>query len=108
MKWSITRVPEEDRPTQSLQDVYAQLSPEHLATVAQHFLAQLRQSEHPDAQELSQIDHQTATPEDVARMHEHAVKHDHGILHFVLKHPVIAAILGGFAIYELEKYLNEK
>jgi hypothetical protein len=104
----ITGVSEEPtHPNQSLHDVYAQLSPEHLAAIAQHFLSGLGESDHPEAQELSQLDHQTATAADVARMHEHAAKHNHGVLHFVLKHPVVTAILGGIAIYEIEKHLKK-
>ena len=90
------------------QEVYAQLTPEQRAALAQQFQAALQQSDHPEAQQLSQVDPQTATPEDVAKMHEHAAQHNKGVLGLVLNHPVATAALGAFAIYELDRHLGKK
>jgi hypothetical protein len=92
----------------SLQEVYAQLAPEQRAAIAQQFQAALQQSAHPDAQQLGQIDPQAASAEDVAKMHGHAVQHDKGALGVVLRHPVVAAALAAFAVYELDKHLGKK
>jgi hypothetical protein len=94
-----------DPSTMTPQEIYAQLSPEQRASIAQQFQAALQQSPHPDAQQLSQIDPQAATPEDVAKMHDHAAQHDKGAFGVVLRHPVVTAALGAFAVYELDKHL---
>jgi hypothetical protein len=41
-------------------------------------------------------------------MHEHAVQHNKGALGVVLKHPVVTAALGAFAVYELDKHLGNR
>jgi hypothetical protein len=97
-----------DFSNMSLQEVYAQLAPEQRAAIAQQFQAALQQSPHPEAQQLSQVDPQAATAEDVAKMHEHAAKNDHGALGVVLGHPVVTAALGAFVAYELDKHLGKK
>jgi hypothetical protein len=96
-----------DPSTMTPEEIYAQLSPEQRAAIAQQFQSALQQSPHPEAQQLAQIDPQAATPEDVAKMHQHAVSHDKGALGVVLKHPVVTAALGAFAVYELDKHLGK-
>lgn len=90
------------------QEVYAQLTPEQRAALAQQFQQQLAQSDHPEAQQLAQVDPQTATPEHLAQMHDHAATHNKGALGIVLNHPVATAALGAFAIYQLDKHLGHR
>ncbi len=45
------------------EQVYARLTPEQRAALAQQFQQGLQQSDHPEAQRLAQVDPQTATPE---------------------------------------------
>ena len=89
------------------EQVYAQLTPEQRAALAQQFQQHLAQSDHPEAQQLAQVDPQAATPEHLAQMHEHAAKHNKGALGLVLNHPVATAALGAFAIYQLDKHLGK-
>lgn len=89
-------------------DVYAQLTPEQRAAIAQQFIQGMQQSDHPDAQQFAAIDPAAASPQQVADMHEHASKNDKGLLGAVLGHPVATAALGGFAIYEIERHINKK
>ena len=96
-----------DFSSMTLQDIYAQLAPDQRAGIAQQFLSALQQSDHPVAQQLSQIDPSTATADDLAKMHEHVVQHNKGALGLVLNHPVVAAALGAFAAYELDKHLGQ-
>jgi hypothetical protein len=97
-----------DFSNMTLQEVYAQLAPEQRAAIAQQFQEALQQSAHPDAQQLTQIDPQAATAEDVAKMHAHAAEHHHGALGLVMRHPVVTAVLAGFAVYELDKHLGKQ
>jgi hypothetical protein len=90
------------------EQVYAQLTPEQRAAIAQQFQQGLAQSDHPDAQQLAQVAPEDASPEQVAQMHTHAAQHNKPLLGVVLNHPVATAALGAFAIYELDKHLGKK
>jgi hypothetical protein len=96
----------EDITNLSAQEVYARLTPEQRAALAEQFQAGLQQSDHPEAQQLAQVPPQEATAEQLAQMHEHAATHNKGLLGVVLAHPVATAALGAFAIYELDKHLG--
>jgi hypothetical protein len=96
----------QDLSNLSPEEVYARLSPEQRAALAQQFQQGLQQSDHPEAQRLAQVDPQSATPEQVAEMHAHAAAHNKGLLGTVLNHPVATAALGAFAIYELDRHLG--
>lgn len=98
----------EDFSQLSPSEIYARLSPEQRAALAQQFQQGLQQSDHPDAQQLAQVDPQSATPDHLAQMHAHAAQHNKGLLGLVLQHPVATAALGAFAIYELDRHLGEK
>jgi hypothetical protein len=87
-------------------EVYARLTPEQRAALAQQFQAGLQQSDHPEAQRLAQVAPEATTPEHLAQMHEHAAQHNKGLLGTVLSHPVATAAIGAFAIYELDKHLG--
>jgi hypothetical protein len=97
---------DQDLSQLSPQEVYARLTPEQRAALAQQFQQGLQQSDHPQAQQLAQVNPQEATPEHLAQMHEHAAQHNPGLLGTVLNHPVATAALGAFAIYELDKHVR--
>jgi CO dehydrogenase/acetyl-CoA synthase beta subunit len=98
----------DDLANLSPQEVYARLTPEQRAALAQQFTQGLKASDHPVAQQLAQVDPQTATPEQVAQMHEHVREHHKGLLQLVMDHPIATAALGAFAVYEVEKHINQK
>lgn len=89
------------------EQMYALLTPEQRAALAQQFQQHLAQSDHPEAQQLAQVDPQAASPEHLAQMHEHVAQHNKGALGLVLNHPVATAALGAFAIYQLDKHLGK-
>jgi hypothetical protein len=93
---------------QSPAEAYSQLDQGQLAQVAQHFIQHFRGQNSPEAQQFAQMDPNTATPADVARMHEVAAQQHPGVLGEVMKHPVITAALGGFAAYEVMKHLGNR
>ena len=88
--------------------LYAQLSPEQRAAFVQQFQAQFQGSDHPKAQELAKVEPETATPEQVAEMHEHASEHHPGFLEELGKHPIATAAIGGLAIYGAERYFKSR
>ncbi|HEY7782656.1 MAG TPA: hypothetical protein VIC85_20850 [Ktedonobacterales bacterium] len=88
-------------------EVYARLSPEQRAALAQQFAQGFQQSDHPTAQQLAQVDPKDATPEHLAKMHEHAREHHPALLGVVMDHPVATAALGIFAAYEIEKHVRK-
>lgn len=98
----------QDLSNLSPEEVYARLTPEQRAALAQQFQQGLQQSDHPEAQQLAQVDPQAASSEDLAKMHAHAAEHNKGVLGLVLNHPVATAALGAFAIYELDRHLGGK
>jgi CO dehydrogenase/acetyl-CoA synthase beta subunit len=90
------------------EQVYAQLTPEQRAALARQFQQGLQQSDHPDAQQLSQVAPEEASSEHLAQMHAHAAEHNKGLLGLVMNHPVATAALGAFAIYELDRHLGKR
>ena len=61
--------------------LYAQLTPEQRAAFAQQFQQQFQQSSDPKSQQLAaSVDPKTATPQQVAEMHEHAAAAHPGVL----------------------------
>lgn len=90
------------------EQVYAQLTPEQRAAIARQFQQGLQDSEHPEAQQLTQVAPEAASSEQVAQMHAHAAQHNKGLLGQIMNHPVATAALGAFAIYELDKHLGKR
>jgi hypothetical protein len=101
-------VSNDDLANLSPAEVYARLTPEQRTALAQQFQAGLQQSDHPEAQQLSQVAPEAATPEQLAQMHEHAAQHNKGLLGTVLNHPIATAAIGAFAIYQLDKHLGQR
>jgi hypothetical protein len=88
--------------------VYSQVNRVHLPQIAQQFIDRFQGKSDPQSQQYAQLDPQTATPEQLAQMHEHAATHHPGIVDEVLEHPVITSAVAGLAIYELQKYVRER
>lgn len=93
---------------QSPTEAYSQLDQGQLAQVAQHFIERFKGQNSPEAQQFAQMDPNSASAADVARMHEVAARQHPGVLGEVMQHPVITAALGGFAAYELMKHLGKR
>ncbi len=87
---------------------YSQLNPTQLRQVAQHFIQGFAGKSDPQSQQYAQMDPSTATPEQVAAMHQHAAQNHPGILGEAMRHPVMTAALAGFAAYELDKHLGHR
>ncbi len=93
---------------QSPMDAYSQLDQGQLSQVAQEFIQRFRGEHTPEAQQIAQMDPNSVTAADVARMHEVAARRHPGVLGEVMRHPVITAALGGFATYEVMKHVDQR
>lgn len=87
---------------------YSQLNHTQLSQVASEFVQRLRGQNDPRAQQLAQVDPNTATPGQVAEMHQYVAQNHPNILQDVLKHPVISGALGAFALHELRKHMGQQ
>lgn len=85
--------------------VYAQLNPDQRAAIAQEFMQQFQQSGNPIAQQFSGLDPRSVTPQQLATIHQQARKNP-TVLERVMKHPIAAAALGGFAAYEIDRHVR--
>jgi hypothetical protein len=88
--------------------VYSQLTDEQRAVIAQEFLKGFQQSGNPKAQQFAGIDPNTVTPQQLAAMHQHAREEHPGLLGNVMKHPLVTALIGAFAAYEIEKHVTHR
>ena len=89
--------------------LYAQLSPDQRAAFAQQFITQFQQSGNPQSQQIAaSVNPQTATPQQLADMHQHASANHPGLLEGLLNHPVAVAAFAGLATYGTERYFKSK
>jgi|SRR5579859_5514085 len=85
--------------------IYAQLSPEQRAAIAQEFMHGFQQSGDPRAQQFAGTNPASVTPQQLSEMHKQA-RQNPGVLERVMRHPIVVGALGGFATYELDKHLK--
>jgi len=88
--------------------MYAQLNPQQRSALAQEFIQGFQQSGNPKGQQFTSIDPNTVTTQQLAAMHQHARQEQPGVLGRVMRHPIAAAVLGGFAAYEIDKHVMKK
>lgn len=88
----------------NLEQIYNSLPPQQRQQVAEQFINKFKQS--GTGQQFANVDPKNATPQQLAQMHEHARAQAPGVLGDVMKHPLVAAALGGFATYEVDKHVT--
>lgn len=98
----------EDFSSQDPAEIYAKLTPEQRAAIAQQFQQGFQQSGNQAAQQLAAVNPTSATPQQLADMHKHAREEHKGLFGVVMNHPVASIALGAFAAYEIEKHVNQK
>jgi hypothetical protein len=86
--------------------VYGQVNRAHLPQIAQQFISRFQGKGDAQSQQYARLNPQSATPEQVAQMHEHAANNHPAIIDEVLEHPVITSAIAGVAIYELQRYVR--
>ena len=93
---------------ENLEATYAQLNPQQRAALAQEFIQGFQQSGNPRSQQFSSLDPTSVTPQQLAAMHQHARQEHPGLLGRVMQHPIATAVLGGFAVYEIDKHVLKR
>ena len=89
--------------------LYAQLTPEQRTAFAQQFVTQFQNSGNAQSQQIAaSVDPKTATPQQLADMHQHASENHPGFLEGLLNHPVAVAAFAGLATYGTERYFKSK
>jgi hypothetical protein len=87
---------------------YSQLNQGQVSQIAQEFIQRFRGVNDPQAQQYAQIDPSNVSSAQLAEMHQYASQNHPGILGEVMQHPVISAALGGFALHELRKHMEQQ
>lgn len=93
---------------ENLEATYAQLSPPQRAVLAQEFMQGFQQSGNPRSQPFTSMDPNSVTPQQLAAMHQHARQEHPALLGRVMQHPIVTAVLGGFAVYEIDKHVLKR
>ena len=89
-------------------EIYAKLTPEQRAAIAQQFQQGFQQSGNQAAQQFAAVQPDTVSPQQLADMHKHAREEHKGLFGVVMNHPVASIALGAFAAYEIEQHVNKK
>lgn len=85
---------------------YGQIASTALPMIANLFMSHFGKTNDPQAQQFSQMDPNSVTPEILAQMHQYAAQNHPGILSAVMQHPEVSNALGGFAENELKNILG--
>ena len=88
--------------------VYAELTQEQRAVIAQEFMKGFQESGNPKAQQFTGFDPNSVSAQQLAAMHQHAREEHPGLLGRVMKHPLAVALIGAFAAYEIDKHVLKK
>src|SRR5215831_12665676 len=85
--------------------VYSKLNPQQRTTLAEEFIRGFKKSGDTHEEPLASIDPKKVTPQQLAAMHQHARDEHPDVLGRVMRHPIVAALLGGFGAYEIDKHV---
>lgn len=88
----------------NLEQIYNSLPPQQRQQIAEQFMNKFKQS--GQGGQFANVNPQNVSPQQLAQMHQHAREHAPGILGDVMQHPLVAAALGGFATYEIDKHVT--
>jgi hypothetical protein len=85
--------------------VYAQLNQQQRTMLAQEFIRGFQRSPAAGAQTFTQVDPKKVSLQQLADMHVYARAEQPDVLGRVMRHPIVAALLGGFGAYEIERHV---
>jgi hypothetical protein len=80
------------------EEMYAQMSQQQRNQMAQEFVKEL--GGHPD------IDLNNVSAQQLVALHDEAKQKDPGILDRIRKHPLLTGVLGGIAVFELDRHFG--
>ena len=95
----------EQHSTQNPEAVYARLNSQQRSALAEEFARGFKKSGSSHEEPLTQIDPKKVTPEQLAAMHQHAREEHPDVLARVMRHSIVAALLGGFGMREIDTYV---
>jgi uncharacterized protein YnzC (UPF0291/DUF896 family) len=101
-------MPDSQHAYENLEAVYARLNQQQQTTLAQEFVRGFQRSANPNSEAFTSIDPKKVTPQQLAAMHQHARDEHPDLLGRVMRHPIVAALLGGFGAYEIDKYVAQR
>jgi hypothetical protein len=85
--------------------VYAQLNQQQRTMLAQEFIRGFQRSPVTGAESFAQVDPKKVSLQQLADMHTYARAEQPEVLGRVMRHPIVAALLGGFGAYEIDKHV---
>jgi hypothetical protein len=85
--------------------VYAGLNPQQRSTLAEEFARGFKKSASSHEEPLTNLDPKKVTPEQLAAMHQHAREEHPDVLSRVMRHSIVAALLGSFGTHEIDTYV---
>ncbi len=88
--------------------VYAQLNQQQQTTLAQEFIRGFQRSGDSRAEEFTSLDPKKVTSQQLASMHLFARGEQPAVLGRVMRHPIVAALLGNFGAREIEQHVTNR
>jgi hypothetical protein len=98
----------EQHANENPEAVYAGLNAQQRTTLAEEFARGFRKAESSHEEPLSQIDPKKVTCQQLAAMHQHARDEHPDVLGRVMRHSIVAALLGGFGMREIDTYVARR
>jgi hypothetical protein len=93
---------------ENLEAVYAQLNQQQKTTLAQEFIKGFQRAEDSGAAEFTSLDPKKVTPQQLAAMHHYARTAQPAVLGRVMRHPIVAALLGNFGTHEITQHVANR
>jgi hypothetical protein len=93
-----------DEPTA----VYAKLNQQQRTMLALEFIRGFQRSGVAGAEPFTRVDLKKVSLKQLADMHMYARAEQPEVLGRVMRHPIVAALLGGFGAYEIEKHVARR
>jgi hypothetical protein len=88
--------------------VYAQLNQQQRTMLAQEFIRGFQRSPGAGAESFTRVDPKKVSLQQLADMHIYARAEQPEVLGRVMRHPIVAALLGGFGAYEIDKHVVKR
>jgi hypothetical protein len=93
---------------QNPEAVYAGLNPQQRSTLADEFARGFKKSGSSHEEPVTLTDPKKVTPQQLAAMHQHAREEHPEVLGRVMRHSIVAALLGGFGNQEIDTYVARR
>jgi hypothetical protein len=85
--------------------VYARLNQQQRTTLAQEFIRGFQRSTAAGVESFARVDLKKVNLQQLVDMHMYARAEQPDVLGRVMRHPIVAALLGGFGVYEIDMHV---